>query len=1252
MLFTSIPAVSLWLFGDFIKAKIKQLLEESNAWIAGYLAGTKIFKNIVLKKYRNKLITLYQELKIPFGGSNYLKTRDIYVPLKVTGTSDLSLVEVEDAVKENLRLMIKGEPGAGKSMLLKYLALSYAQGKLENLSDRPVPIFIELSSLSDPNLTVDKIQEKLVEICKNNSFPKADRFISQGLKNGNLMLLFDGLDEVKIIIRPHIIECLKSFLKRHEKCRAIITCRTAIYNDEFFHDVNKTLEITRFNDLQIKRFLSAWQLQMPNGKSVERLIKNLGDRPRIMELAKNPLMLTIIAYLYTNIPDFDLPYSRAEFYTKATNILLESNDKIKNISTDYDANDKRQILQHLALYAQNTTNYKQQDRRSITYIEVRQQVKKVLVSLDIEPKQSESILDEIVKRSGLLLRIDGGQRYQFAHQSLQEYFVATALVDDEDELIKQWKKSDTKSDWLEIIKLWCGLSYNSSALIESVFEIDTLTGFECLGAARQVDSEVARKIIDHFKMEIEYSGDRSTNIFDVIAADIFASITIDSRLIGKELFVFLIEKLIVNYFDLIEYKDYDRITNVFGSIAADSRLVGNELFVFLVENLSGEENTVSRKIAARALSMTNLPLASEELAKFYNSKDPIIREALTKMGNLAIPQLKVLAEKNHLTAVEDLKIISTAEAIYCLVNFLWTPDNLNLASISAWHLGDLLKQSEIRKDLRVFNLSIEQRKEKSLISWIWEPFKEPANSAIPIIAGRIAYLLVDNIKLDFSLQNILKKIPEVESRIMIPVCSICAFKSLDLERIWDSKINLLSQFSQHPDRISSSEINIREERKLDAYECHNRWRMFLSALVENQQGDLLYRLYTHGEKFTIEQWHNIYKKVEYDFLKSREYFVLLSMIFFVSSLSVVEAVITLLKNKNVIINTLMVLSIFIVCVFLASLWKELKKEENKLEPDVFLKIGVLGIWTFFREHRNIFNRKNNREGIVTMQETLGWTVDKAWVGVLTSLIFIAVLCIIGIVVNMAFIDHWNTFAIIFLAIFISIGGVLTATFPREIVASMFIIGIILGFIMVVAYMLTMPSFISSMIQLPEFQVYDLTLLCIILLAVFLIAGVTVIGISSLEKTVSNATAMALFGIAFIAGNVAALFVVFNAFVEVILRMANDGSIITGLSSLVFAGILSVFFGLGLETWTDSIHRNSINGRTKLLSLFAFPWFCWCPIVFYFTSSFLYNHLSFRLFPILLCWLFILAISSACWIHGTKLHKEAWNPLRGILGEQI
>jgi hypothetical protein len=319
---------------------------------------------------------------------------------------------------------------------------------------------------------------------------------------------------------------------------------------------------------------------------------------------------------------------------------------------------------------------------------------------------------------------------------------------------------------------------------------------------------------------------------------------------------------------------------------------------------------------------------------------------------------------------------------------------------------------------------------------------------------------------------------------------------------------------------------------------------------------------------------------------------------------------------------------------------------------VFLKIGVLGVWTFFREHRNIFNRTNNREGIVTMQETLGWTVDKAWVGVLTSLIFIAVLCIVGIVVNMAFIDRWNTFAIIFLAIFISIGGVLTATFPREIVSSMFIIGIILGFIMVVAYMLTMPSLISSTIQLPEFQVYDLTLLGIILLAVFLIAGVTVIGISSLEKTVSNATAMALFGIAFIAGNVAALFVVFNAFVEVILRMANDGSIINGLSSLVFAGILSVFFGLGLETWTDSIHRNSINGRTKLLSLFAFPWFCWCPIVFYFTSSFLYNHLSFRLFPILLCWLFILAISSACWIHGTKLHKEAWNPLRGILGEQI
>ncbi len=59
--------------------------------------------------------------------------REVYVPLKVAGTSDRDLLEANDAIQRYRCLMVKGDPGAGKSMLLKYLVLSYAEGRLAGL---------------------------------------------------------------------------------------------------------------------------------------------------------------------------------------------------------------------------------------------------------------------------------------------------------------------------------------------------------------------------------------------------------------------------------------------------------------------------------------------------------------------------------------------------------------------------------------------------------------------------------------------------------------------------------------------------------------------------------------------------------------------------------------------------------------------------------------------------------------------------------------------------------------------------------------------------------------------------------------------------------------------------------------------------------------------------------------------------------------------------------------------------------------
>jgi predicted NACHT family NTPase len=168
---------------------------------------------------------------------------------------------------------------------------------------------------------------KALAIGSPPAFPKADRFVEQALKHKGLLLLLDGLDEVNGANRASVIQRVRDFLHEHE-CRAIITCRTAVYHSEFANEVERTLEVREFSDQQIRSFLEGWKDHIPAEKSIEQLIQTLRDRPQILVLARNPLLLSIIAYLYTN-PRFVLPHSRAEFYQEATDILLRKLDQAR-----------------------------------------------------------------------------------------------------------------------------------------------------------------------------------------------------------------------------------------------------------------------------------------------------------------------------------------------------------------------------------------------------------------------------------------------------------------------------------------------------------------------------------------------------------------------------------------------------------------------------------------------------------------------------------------------------------------------------------------------------------------------------------------------------------------------------------------------------------------------------------------------------------------------------------------------------------
>ena len=706
------------LFRDVIKGWLENLFKAIGSWFYNRLAGTPFFHKISLKRYRQALRDKYRQLHVPFRPDRPLEMRKVYVPLKVAGTSDKAQIDAYEAVAEYRKLMVTGPPGSGKSMLLKHIALSYAEDRLLE-GEKPIAIFLELHRLSDPQKS---LKQHLVEALARDHFPNAERFVSQGLERGKLMLLLDGLDEVNSSERPRVvleIRDLLDYLDEH-RCRVIITCRTAIYEGQFDDRMDRRLEVVEFNGREIRQFLGAWASEMPKHKSVEQLMQTLGDRPRIMALAHNPLLLTIIAYLYTDTP-FVLPHSRADFYQEATNILL---DKWHNEQNNYLARDKRSVLQHLALYFQDNAERQQQDRRSVDYKQVLLQVKELLPDLNLNPEDVQPLLQEIVQRSGLLLEIDGGDRYQFAHLTLQEFFAAAALRGSAEELVGRFEKDP--GAWREAAKLWCGLAEDSTTAIRSIYVRDPVTAFECLADARRVNRELATKITDAFK-----------------------------------------ERLSDNDED-------DQIVKAFAAVAADSRPRGQTAFQFLEKTLA-DNDSARRGAAAKALSRTNLPNAALVLASYYKERSEM-RERLVRMGDLAVSVLADLSARGSEAAMDDLLAIGTPYAAMALVALLWDADK-SLAARAAWRLAGLLPQPNVEEVLRNYPIA-EEHKKTGWLDWIWQPFNEPAGSALPLIAGRLAYLISSSSMtvVPASLDEQLK----LDPRIAIPLCTIHIFREISL----------------------------------------------------------------------------------------------------------------------------------------------------------------------------------------------------------------------------------------------------------------------------------------------------------------------------------------------------------------------------------------------------------------------------------------------------------------------------------------
>ena len=914
--------VAVW-FKEAIAKAWKKLVQAVDNWIYERYAGTAWFEGIALQRYRESLVNNNQYLKIPFRDNHEpLKMDRVYVPLKVAGKNEGSQLDAYRAIAQHRRLIVKGIPGSGKTILLRHVVFSYGTERLRWLEDRPIPVLIELHRLKKSDLTEEKLIAEIVNTFQRNRFPKAERFVRHSLEHGKLMLLLDGLDEVNSAVRPVLAQCVSDLFKRfdaQQNCRLIVTCRTAVYDNEFANETDQTLEVVDFSDQQMRRFLKSWQKAIPANRSIDQLMQTLRDRPRIMVLARNPLLLTLIAYLYTDTA-FELPRSRSEFYEVSTRTLLEQwQDQFNR----YRGSDKRRVLQHLALHQQQASTQQQQDRRSIDYPVVLEQIRDFLPRLNLDPiSDTVPFLKELVERSGLFLEIDGGDRYQFPHLTLQEYFAAVALTDAPQRLI-QFLQQDPVT-WREAVKLWCGIAGNSTDLIMEVYRQDPVLALECLADAQEVDQETAELIINHCKGQL-YSTAK-----------------------------------------------LDELAKAFGTLAASIRPRGKAVFKFLVKTLNTSQLNHHKAFAANALSLTNSEAAAEVLASRYLSflsqgqhlfASSDIQQPFIRMGDLAVPHLHRHSLTGSLPALDDLKAIGTPDAAEALVSSIWLdkPEEQQFWGRAAIHLACLLQRPEIEERLRNYSVSQQQIRLERM-DWVWQPFEEAPDSALPIITGRIAHLLYHVQK-----SPIPKPIPQLDPRLIIPLCGISLLEEAPSLSQWPTakaeelltKYKLTSQTEEQCSQIINSTF-----RNISG--ASGRWRILLSGLSPMMQLSLIQSIKTSLQQPVVGNWLTVFQSVRYEFKTSYHYLIIRLIAAVLSLLAIIGIWQTALQASAPILG-LLSFSTVVIGVF----WQSVAKgTEEPWEPILFLKLGVLGPQTYASELSQLFKTHQVWTGIDTISSSL------------------------------------------------------------------------------------------------------------------------------------------------------------------------------------------------------------------------------------------------------------------------------------------
>jgi len=394
-----------------------------------------------------------------------------------------SEVALDEALRQNRALVVLGDPGGGKTTLLRWLAVAAARGAYGmgldlGIAERLLPVPVSVGRLAEIRReagTATPVTECLARYFHARNLGAPDvlkEFLEARLKAGECLLLLDGLDEVLSDERETVHTWLETFASQYPANRWIVSSRFVGYRS-FALSGGKEIALRPFSDEQVEKYISAFcraYVQWENNgvadaaaaeRAAKQLTEALAAKPRLKSLVRNPFLLSGLALIHRAVGR--VPAHRIQFYEIFARCLCEAWGMARRIVAESTGGTTSELayegeaLPILGALACRMHNDHPSGRAPRAY------VIKVLASVlqekrSVPAAESQKAAEEFLKRAadGIQIFLERGpDEWGFLHLTFQEFFCAAGLHAEE-QFAKVALKHLFDPRWEEVIRLGVG----------------------------------------------------------------------------------------------------------------------------------------------------------------------------------------------------------------------------------------------------------------------------------------------------------------------------------------------------------------------------------------------------------------------------------------------------------------------------------------------------------------------------------------------------------------------------------------------------------------------------------------------------------------------------------------------------------------------------------------------------------------------------------------------------------------------------